>query len=174
MEFPEGPDLGTLLDREGVLPIETAAKYALQTCEALAAAHASNVVHRDIKPSNLFLTQGPDREPLIKVLDFGISKMLDGTTSGSITETQRAVGSPLAPAPLGGVFVSAPAARTGKTPEAGGSATATLRSQPPAVREASTPAAGGRSTDVTPPTVREGRPMGTTSRPDGTVSAPNL
>src|SRR5258708_16841365 len=99
MEFLEGTDLGTLLDREGVLPIETAAKYALQTCEALAAAHASNIVHRDIKPSNLFLTHGPDREPLVKVLDFGISKMLDGTTSGSITETQRAVGSPSYMAP---------------------------------------------------------------------------
>jgi serine/threonine-protein kinase len=45
------------------------------------------------------LTQGPDREPVIKVLDFGISKMLDGTTSGSITETQRAVGSPSYMAP---------------------------------------------------------------------------
>src|SRR5204862_644967 len=70
MEFLEGTDLGTLLDKEGVLALEVAAKYALQTCEALAAAHVSNVVHRDIKPSNLFLTQGPDREPLIKVLDF--------------------------------------------------------------------------------------------------------
>jgi serine/threonine-protein kinase len=99
MEFLEGTDLATILDRDGVLPIEQAVTYALQTCEALAAAHASNVVHRDVKPSNLFLTQGPDRAPLIKVLDFGISKMLDGTTSGSITETQRAVGSPSYMAP---------------------------------------------------------------------------
>jgi serine/threonine-protein kinase len=99
MEFLEGTDLGTILDREGVLPVEQAVAFCLQTCEALAAAHASNVVHRDVKPSNLFLTQGPDREPVIKVLDFGISKMLDGTTSGSITETQRAVGSPSYMAP---------------------------------------------------------------------------
>jgi serine/threonine-protein kinase len=99
MEFLEGTDLATILDRDGVFPIEQAVTYALQTCEALAAAHASNVVHRDVKPSNIFLTQGPDRAPLIKVLDFGISKMLDGTTSGSITETQRAVGSPSYMAP---------------------------------------------------------------------------
>jgi serine/threonine-protein kinase len=99
MEFLEGMDLGTILDRDGALPIEQAIAYGLQTCEALAAAHASNVVHRDVKPSNLFVTQGPDREPLIKVLDFGISKMLDGSTSGSITETQRAVGSPSYMAP---------------------------------------------------------------------------
>jgi serine/threonine-protein kinase len=99
MEFLEGTDLGTLLEREGVLPIEQAIAYALQTCEALAAAHTSNVVHRDVKPSNLFLTYGPDREPVVKVLDFGISKMLDGNTSGSITETQRGVGSPSYMAP---------------------------------------------------------------------------
>src|SRR3954462_10329001 len=55
MEFLEGTDLGTILDRQGTLPIEQAIDYALQTCEALAAAHASNVVHRDVKPSNLFL-----------------------------------------------------------------------------------------------------------------------
>ncbi len=99
MEFLEGMDLGTLLDREGVLPVEQAVTYALQTCEALAAAHASGVIHRDIKPSNLFLTRGPDQTPLVKVLDFGISKIFDGTSSGSITETQRAVGSPSYMAP---------------------------------------------------------------------------
>src|SRR6266850_36015 len=92
-------DVGTLLDREGVLPVEQAITYALQTCEALAAAHASGVIHRDIKPSNLFLTRGPDQTPLVKVLDFGISKIFDGTSSGSITETQRAVGSPSYMAP---------------------------------------------------------------------------
>src|SRR5262249_4439537 len=61
MEFLEGTDLGTVLEQQGVLPVETAVGYILQTCEALAAAHAARVVHRDVKPSNLFLTQGPDR-----------------------------------------------------------------------------------------------------------------
>jgi serine/threonine-protein kinase len=100
MEFLEGTDLGTVLEQSGVLPVETAVSYTLQTCEALAAAHAARVVHRDIKPSNLFLTQGPDKTPLIKVLDFGISKLLDANSlSGSITETQRAMGSPSYMAP---------------------------------------------------------------------------
>src|SRR5438128_1585516 len=62
MEFLEGTDLGTIIDKEGTLAVERAVRYALETCEALAAAHASNVVHRDIKPSNLFLTEGPDHE----------------------------------------------------------------------------------------------------------------
>src|SRR5258706_2857144 len=100
MEFLEGMDLGTLLEQSGVLPVEIAVSYVLQTCEALAAAHAARIIHRDIKPSNLFLTQGPDRAPVIKVLDFGISKLLDANSlSGSITETQRAMGSPSYMAP---------------------------------------------------------------------------
>jgi serine/threonine-protein kinase len=100
MEFLEGTDLGTVLEQSGVLPMQTAITYLLQTCEALAAAHAARVIHRDIKPSNLFLTRGPDGTPLIKVLDFGISKLLDvNSLSGSITETQRAMGSPSYMAP---------------------------------------------------------------------------
>src|SRR3954464_9055149 len=100
MEFLEGTDLGTVLEQTGILPIDVAVSYVLQTCEALAAAHAARVIHRDIKPSNLFLTKGPDRAPVIKVLDFGISKLLDvNSLSGAITETQRAMGSPSYMAP---------------------------------------------------------------------------
>jgi len=100
MEFLEGTDLGTVLEQSGLLPVDVAVSYVLQTCEALAAAHAARVIHRDIKPSNLFLTKGPDHAPVIKVLDFGISKLLDvNSLSGNITETQRAMGSPSYMAP---------------------------------------------------------------------------
>jgi serine/threonine-protein kinase len=73
MEHLEGRDLATILAENGPLPIEDAVEYAMQTCEALAAAHRLGIVHRDIKPENLFLVEH-DGLPMIKVLDFGISK----------------------------------------------------------------------------------------------------
>jgi serine/threonine-protein kinase len=64
----------------------------LQACEALAEAHALGIVHRDIKPSNLFLTSRPDGTPLVKVLDFGISKA--PVSSGVLTRTEAVMGTP--------------------------------------------------------------------------------
>ena len=98
MEYLEGLDLSTLLQSNGPLPVQTAVDYVLQVCEALAEAHGTlGIVHRDLKPANLFLTQNADGSALIKVLDFGISKMqnLSGTMSGSITSDTAVFGSPL-------------------------------------------------------------------------------
>jgi serine/threonine-protein kinase len=74
MDLLEGEDLRRILGRHRVLPIDVAVDLVLQTCEALAAAHASDVVHRDIKPENLFVT-GLGYQDHVKVLDFGISKI---------------------------------------------------------------------------------------------------
>jgi serine/threonine protein kinase len=98
MEYLEGLDLGKLLDTRGPLPIPEAVDYVLQVCEALSEAHTTlGIVHRDLKPSNLFLTQRPDGSPLIKVLDFGISKMQHTPDSsfGAITSATAVMGSPL-------------------------------------------------------------------------------
>jgi serine/threonine-protein kinase len=98
MEYLEGLDLSALLQANGPLPVQTAVDYVLQVCEALAEAHGTlGIVHRDLKPANLFLTQNADGSALIKVLDFGISKMqsLSGTMSGSITSDTAVFGSPL-------------------------------------------------------------------------------
>lgn len=77
MEHLEGQDLSTMLAERGPLPIEDAVEYVFQACSAVAAAHALGVVHRDLKPANLFLTTTPDGlSPLVKVLDFGISKLM--------------------------------------------------------------------------------------------------
>jgi serine/threonine-protein kinase len=97
MEFLEGCDLGDLIDTEGALTMETAVEYILQACEGLAEAHAARIVHRDLKPQNLFRTQRPDGSPLIKVLDFGVSKALseDVRAAGTVTSTDAVFGSPL-------------------------------------------------------------------------------
>lgn len=95
MEYLDGSDLRSLLTDLGPLPILEAVGYVLQAAEAIAEAHANGIVHRDLKPSNLFLTRGADAEPLIKVLDFGISKGLDSNAESSFTtQTGALVGSP--------------------------------------------------------------------------------
>jgi serine/threonine protein kinase len=77
MEYLEGTDLSDLLHKKGPLPPHEACEYILQACEAIAEAHGHNIVHRDLKPANLFLTKGQSGEPIVKVLDFGVSKVLD-------------------------------------------------------------------------------------------------
>jgi serine/threonine-protein kinase len=93
MEYLEGCDLGQLLSKHGRLPIETAADYIVQACEAVAEAHAQGIVHRDIKPQNLFLTQHLGGGSLVKVLDFGVSKT--ASAGASLTQSMTVIGSPL-------------------------------------------------------------------------------
>jgi serine/threonine protein kinase len=77
MEYLEGTDLAEVVRARGPLPSTEAVDYILQACEAVAEAHQLGIVHRDLKPSNLLLTRRSDGSPLIKVLDFGISKTHD-------------------------------------------------------------------------------------------------
>jgi serine/threonine protein kinase len=94
MEFLEGADLNALIER-GPLPIEDAIDYVIQACDAMAEAHAAGIVHRDLKPSNLFLTRRADGSGLIKVLDFGISKMnVPDVSAAGLTHTSAFMGSP--------------------------------------------------------------------------------
>jgi serine/threonine-protein kinase len=94
MELLEGTDLESLSSSRGPLPIAETVELVLQACAGVAEAHALGIVHRDLKPSNLFLTRRRDGSPLVKVLDFGISKVLD-TRDGSLTATSAMIGSPL-------------------------------------------------------------------------------
>jgi serine/threonine-protein kinase len=98
MEYLEGRDLSSWLGTRGALPVELAADFVLQACEALAEAHVLGIVHRDLKPANLFCLERPDGSVCIKVLDFGISKVLgaDGVEAASaMTKTTAFLGSPL-------------------------------------------------------------------------------
>ncbi len=95
MEYLDGRTLGQVLEDEGRLEVATAADYAIQTCEALADAHARGIVHRDIKPENLFLVERAQGWRLVKVLDFGISKLAMSlpAETGNVA-TQSMMGSP--------------------------------------------------------------------------------
>jgi predicted Ser/Thr protein kinase len=95
MEFLEGSDLQVLLDKQGPLASHEAVGYVLQACKAMEEAHGQGIVHRDLKPQNLFLTQRPDGTALVKVLDFGISKLVDPDVSLSVTSSSAMMGSPL-------------------------------------------------------------------------------
>jgi serine/threonine protein kinase len=103
METLDGVDLDQLLERRGCLPLAEAVDYVLQAAEAVAEAHAAGIVHRDLKPSNLFCTRSVDGSPLIKVLDFGVSKLLPNANAALRSEMSTGphvmVGSPLYAAP---------------------------------------------------------------------------
>jgi serine/threonine-protein kinase len=97
MEYLDGTDLAGLIASRGPLPLEEAVEFIVHACDALAEAHSIGIVHRDLKPANLFLTHRRDGTPLVKVLDFGISKSsaLGEQSSGALTKTGGIMGSPL-------------------------------------------------------------------------------
>jgi len=96
MEYLDGVDLERLLlqCRDHQLPVAEAVDFVLQACEALAECHGLGIVHRDLKPSNLFCVYGADGLAKIKVLDFGISKLIETSIVGNTTDESRVFGSP--------------------------------------------------------------------------------
>ncbi|HEX6251513.1 MAG TPA: serine/threonine-protein kinase [Gemmatimonadaceae bacterium] len=98
MEYLDGVDLQTLVERDGPLPPVRAIHYAMQACLALEVAHEAGVIHRDVKPHNLFLCRGDDETGLIKLLDFGIVRFRE-PTDAHITWTGMVVGTPVYLAP---------------------------------------------------------------------------
>jgi eukaryotic-like serine/threonine-protein kinase len=88
MELLEGETLRDRVRRHGRLPLDEVLDYAEQVLDVLVAAHERGVVHRDLKPDNLFVTHG-DR---IKVLDFGLARLLDGVPGQHQTRTGVALG----------------------------------------------------------------------------------
>ncbi len=98
MEFLEGEDLANVLGREVTIDAHRACGIVLQSCRALAAAHAKHIVHRDIKPENIFLVERDGVKDFVKIVDFGIAKMGDIETEGQpgrkLTKTGMIFGTP--------------------------------------------------------------------------------
>ncbi|WP_437901416.1 protein kinase domain-containing protein [Sorangium sp. So ce124] len=94
MEYLRGRDLQREIEARGPLPVSEAVDYVIQGCEAIAEAHARGIVHRDLKPGNLFLTTGATGAPIVKVLDFGLSKSAGAEDDGKLTASEMMLGSP--------------------------------------------------------------------------------
>src|SRR5438128_567273 len=89
MELVEGETLETRIRRDGPTPLAVALEVIEQTARALAAAEACGVVHRDIKPSNIMLESDPGGcAPIVKVIDYGIAKILNPEAERGAEKTQ--------------------------------------------------------------------------------------
>jgi tRNA A-37 threonylcarbamoyl transferase component Bud32 len=97
MEYVVGPSLRDVLRKEPGLVQARAVDIVAQACSALAAAHALGILHRDMKPENMMLVPQPDGGELVKVLDFGLAKVLEGFQGAGqqvSTQTGMVVGTP--------------------------------------------------------------------------------
>lgn len=95
MEYLEGTTLSAVIRAEGQLHPARVVFLFTQACDALAHAHGKGVVHRDIKPSNLMVERNEREIELIKLVDFGIAKLLElNKSSPQLTTTGEVFGSP--------------------------------------------------------------------------------
>ncbi len=97
MDFLNGEDLSDLIARKGRVPYERALYIFKQVCDGLGAAHKKSIVHRDLKPANVVLLKEDDGTELVKLVDFGIAKLLpaSGKAQLSLTRTGEVFGSPI-------------------------------------------------------------------------------
>ena len=97
MDFLEGRSLAEILEAEGKLLVPRALDIFIQISYALAHAHTKGIVHRDIKPSNIMLVESEGQSEFVKIVDFGIAKLVDSSDPNyaNLTRTGEVFGSPL-------------------------------------------------------------------------------
>jgi serine/threonine protein kinase len=110
MELLRGEDLGLRLLRAELMPIATTVEIAIQIASALGAVHTAGIVHRDLKPDNIFLIERSGSRNYVKLLDFGVAKLVDPFDSGIATHTTAAgqiIGTPeyMSPEQAGGQVI---------------------------------------------------------------------
>jgi serine/threonine protein kinase len=97
MDFLQGNSLAEVIKAEGHVGVDRGVKIITQACEALAHAHKMGVIHRDLKPSNIVLTEYDEDPDFVKVVDFGVAKLMGGSSDGAqrLTQTGEVCGSPV-------------------------------------------------------------------------------
>lgn len=93
MDYLEGTSLADVLENEHHVEPDRAVNIFIQACAGLAHAHQKGVLHRDIKPSNIMLVNFGDQADFVKIVDFGIAKLLNQGV-GELTKTGEVYGSP--------------------------------------------------------------------------------
>ena len=96
MEYVKGVNLETLLAKTGRMTAPRVARIVSQLCEVLQAAHDEGIIHRDLKPANLMIVEPDSPRERVKVMDFGLAKLIEDTSARKVTDTNVdfAVGTP--------------------------------------------------------------------------------
>jgi len=111
MEYIDGSSLADIIRDKKIVPLEFAVSVACQICVALYSAHGKGIIHRDLKPENILVTEKDGIYPFVKIVDFGISKIISDETTKerprTLTKTGAIFGTPeyMSPEQAGGETV---------------------------------------------------------------------
>lgn len=94
MDYVTGTSLADKINECTTLSLTEAIKISIQICNGLAFAHERGFVHRDLKPGNIMIAQDESGQPLVKILDFGLAKLVEETDTTRLTKTGDVLGTP--------------------------------------------------------------------------------